>query len=329
MEMRVLAAVQLARSQGEAQEDSFIEFKRELPEPLKAARQIAALCNASRGDEVLWIVGIDPRGRAAPTPTLETQDWWPAVEKYFDEITPQMRQIIVSVEVGIAVLGLFFDSDRAPFVVTTDRKGNAEREIPWRSGTRTRSIHRHELLKLLTPLVPLPQVELIWASVHASRNARIPPAPDMNRPGSEPAIHAQVACGVFVEVSRPTTFPAHRQGAILALDGQQHSLRMTPPARGGNNDTEHTVVASAHGIRVEHPGAMQLESFLTFRSDIGRVSQWLWGLPQMALSLTLSITGSEKSLHLECILPNIGEVSLNPDTESYSQIGDWRYDSTS
>jgi hypothetical protein len=43
-------------------EDDLIEFKRTWIKPHKAARRIAAHANAARGQDILWLIGVDPAG---------------------------------------------------------------------------------------------------------------------------------------------------------------------------------------------------------------------------------------------------------------------------
>jgi len=59
LEERVLSIVELVLN-GRTVEDDRVELKAEWPEDhYKAARHIAGLANASRGEDVLWIVGLD------------------------------------------------------------------------------------------------------------------------------------------------------------------------------------------------------------------------------------------------------------------------------
>ncbi|WP_219420665.1 AlbA family DNA-binding domain-containing protein [Pseudonocardia nigra] len=111
-------------------EDSFVDFKRQLPDDYRrAARQIAALANAARGDEAVWLIGVENDGHlTSATPSFETQSWWPQVESWFDELAPSVTQLLVP-RPGGTVLALFFETDRAPYVVKTGGQ-SPEREVP-------------------------------------------------------------------------------------------------------------------------------------------------------------------------------------------------------
>src|SRR5262249_30446333 len=63
-----------------------------------------------------------------------------------------------------AVVGMLFDSSRAPYVVKA--RVAAETEVPWREGTRTRSARRQDLIRLLAPTIRLPRVEPIRGELH-------------------------------------------------------------------------------------------------------------------------------------------------------------------
>jgi len=133
-----------------------------LPDALKAARQIAALANAARGERALWIVGLDEKGRRVVQdpnqPDLAA--WWSQVSKRFDGITPEMDSLAIPTAHGLVTV-LAFETDRSPYVVKTDGQGGVNREVPWRNGTRTDTATRAQLLSLLVENATLPEFELI------------------------------------------------------------------------------------------------------------------------------------------------------------------------
>jgi hypothetical protein len=59
-------------------EDDFIEFKRTWIKPHKAARRIAAHANVARGQDILWLIGVDPD---EPNPFFELPESKP--EEWF------------------------------------------------------------------------------------------------------------------------------------------------------------------------------------------------------------------------------------------------------
>ena len=63
---------------GSREEDSLVELKRVLPDPVKAARRIAGHANASRGEPILWLIGIDEeKGIVGINQEKDLADWWP------------------------------------------------------------------------------------------------------------------------------------------------------------------------------------------------------------------------------------------------------------
>lgn len=152
---------------GQPVEDARVELKTAWPDPAKAARRIAAHANAAGGDRVLWVIGVDEKARTVPgAPVEEQANWWQSVQTFFDELPPDMQSIVVPTSTA-PVVALLFATERAPFVVRNPARGqageNIEREVPWRDGTRTRSAHRSELLRLLVPQLLAPVVDVLSA----------------------------------------------------------------------------------------------------------------------------------------------------------------------
>lgn len=137
----------------------------------KAARIIAAMANAARGETILWIIGLDEDGgRIVPLDSTDPADWWQRVESGFaDKTTPGMQLLQVETEHG-PVVALFFETDRAPYLVTTNGHGGVSKEVPWRSATTTRTASRAELLSMLTESVAVPEIDLIWADVYTQQS---------------------------------------------------------------------------------------------------------------------------------------------------------------
>jgi hypothetical protein len=83
---------------GAMSEDSQVEIKSQLPDDArKAARQIAALCNAAPGEDALWVVGFDEKKRTFTSPTGEIANWWPQVVSYFDGTPPTFNDRNVTI----------------------------------------------------------------------------------------------------------------------------------------------------------------------------------------------------------------------------------------
>ncbi len=115
-------------------EDDFVEAKAVWPPgPQKVARRIAGMANTAGGSPILWIIGLDEGGhQVADLGDTDIANWWSAVEaKFTDDVAPNMRTMTIGTDHG-AVVCLHFDTDRAPYVVSTDSTGGITREIPWR-----------------------------------------------------------------------------------------------------------------------------------------------------------------------------------------------------
>ena len=155
---------------GQPNEDFRIEFKSAWPDPVKAARRLAGHANAARGDRILWIIGVDDAtGAVVGAKHEEMTKWWPVVESRFDEMAPALVRDMNVPHGGQTVTALLWETDRAPFVVKATQAGQVAREVPWRIGTRVEAARRQDLLRLLTPLTHLPDVEVIDGSIQNVR----------------------------------------------------------------------------------------------------------------------------------------------------------------
>lgn len=154
---------------GEPLEDTRVELKAAFGNPVKIARRLAGHGNAARGDNLLWLFGVDETDGIVGVTAQEFSTWWSQVSKNFDPLAPSVVECIVSYE-GKAILALLVYTDRAPFLVRNPSYGMqscgpVELEVPWREMTSTRTARREDLLRLLVPLVKLPSVEVISASL--------------------------------------------------------------------------------------------------------------------------------------------------------------------
>jgi hypothetical protein len=165
IEDRARQAIENAKS-GAKSENSLIELKRQLPEPRKAARQVAALCNAAPEDGATWVVGVDEDGTFS-SPTDELANWLPQVDKCFDGTHPTCTVLNIRIEDHPLVL-LHFHAVLRPFVVIRE---SGDREVPWRAGNKTRSATRSELLSLLVPTIARPDWEIVKAEIAFDRES--------------------------------------------------------------------------------------------------------------------------------------------------------------
>lgn len=104
LEARVLDIVERVTGGGRV-DDDLVECKSGWIEPTKAARRLAGHANAGRGDDILWIVGLDEdKGCVVPLDGQEVSNWWAQVEKRFaDGVTPDIDVLNVPTEGGSVV----------------------------------------------------------------------------------------------------------------------------------------------------------------------------------------------------------------------------------
>lgn len=211
-------------------EDDLVECKREWPEPSAASRRIAAHANAARGEPILWIIGLDEAsGDVHDVGPNEMANWWPQVERCFDEhVAPEMQHVFVQTEHG-RIAALRFETTRAPYVIRTSNQ-KFSREVPWRAGTRTRSARRSELLKILVPVATTPDATLVELRVTA-RLQREREADDVYDTEAVPEhINLYLAGTVYINPPpEPIALPDHAMNGSIDWNPRM-SRKTAPPA---------------------------------------------------------------------------------------------------
>lgn len=193
-------------------EDSLVELKAEWPTPVKAARRIAGHSNSARGENILWLIGVDEDKGIVGADLKELSIWWPQVQSCFDAVTPDFDPLNVSFD-GKTVVALCFDTSRAPFVVQNPAFGKTagepmQWEVPWREATKIRSATRNDLINLLLPQVQIPTVEILDAGMTVS---------------SQLKNHITAFLVIYVIPKSPAQliFPAHKCEVVISFAGQQ------------------------------------------------------------------------------------------------------------
>lgn len=270
-------------------EDLFVEFKRQLPDDhRRAARRIAALANAARGTEVVWLVGVDNDGTVVGVDDPELSNWWAQVQRCFDDVSPDMSDLIVARPEG-RVLALFFATDRAPYLWKTG--GSPELEVPWRDGTRTRPACRSELLRLLRPQASAPDVEVIRARLTFGTNPNSYPRTNKDNPDLF-YVDTTLTVQTFIDCNSPVSFPTHRQVLqirlpnISPLDKEFHiawrvegvEYPQVPESRTGT-------------ARVEVPSIVTIEGYLPCELMDRKAVKKVGNEPQVQVHLELHGTG--------------------------------------
>ena len=237
---------------GQPDEDFKVELKSEWPEPQKAARRLAAHANASRGEPILWLIGVDQKARTVTGVShMEVSTWYEQVRAEFDERTaPAMKDLNISYN-GKTVVALLFDTERLPFVVKT---AEGRLEVPWREGTLTRSAKRSELLKLLVPLQFLPQFEVLAGEVNIDKN-------------NQGELSWRVHLNLYVEPrdDMRLVIPFHRCKASLEILDQNvlvelSELRLYPPSYFEKNFSK-TIETTNDEVLVYGPGRVNFSAY--------------------------------------------------------------------
>ncbi len=214
VEEKVLRAIDSILS-GASVEDSRIECKRNWP-TIDKVRQLAAHANSAQGEPIIWIIGVDKKGRKVTgfDASVDASDWWPQFEKKFDQsVAPDLlHSVAVTPEDHPQVMALAFDTSRAPYVINLDPGGKTQKEVPIRKSTGTRSASRNDLLRILVPLIRLPEVSIIGAELN----------PNYNRVANESTGRMEFALSLklFFTYSgdTPVFLPQHRMRASLAME---------------------------------------------------------------------------------------------------------------
>ncbi len=154
------------------QEDHRVQLKREWPaDPRKAARQIAGHANAARGEDIVWLIGVDEDGSVQSVAEAEFANWWAQVRSHFDESAPTCR-VYLRHWSNETIPVLHMETGAAPFVVKTGQSAPS-REVPWME-RGTDSASRRELLKILVPAVGAPEIEVLGGALPASEFQPLP-----------------------------------------------------------------------------------------------------------------------------------------------------------
>ncbi len=157
---------------GQPVEDGRVELKAEWPEPVRAARRVAGHANASGGEQVLWIIGVDEGAGVVGARHRDLSTWYAQVKAQFEGLAPGLVMDLAVPSGDASVVALLFDTGRAPYVVKNPRYGQSSGgsvslEVPWREGTSVRSATRSDLIRMLAPLPHLPDIELMQGELTA------------------------------------------------------------------------------------------------------------------------------------------------------------------
>jgi hypothetical protein len=203
-------------------EDDHVDAKADWPtDHRKSARQIAGMANAAGGDRALWLIGLDEDAhRVVAVGSTDPASWWAQVERWFAEVAPEVVVLVIPTPHG-GVVALEFDTTRAPYVVTTQGQGGVDREVPWRSGTATRSAHRSEMLRALVGEAAAPQIEVIAGDL---RCEWIDPEVHDAYNETAPYVEVVLTMEMYVDAPMPARLPQHRWDLAVDIAGQRVPL---------------------------------------------------------------------------------------------------------
>lgn len=206
---------------GEQIEDDRVELKARWPAPgHKVARQIAGHANTSAGESLLWLVGVDEGARTVTDPgPQEPSTWWNQTRRWFDDVYPELiDMLVVPVGSGRSVIAVTFETDRAPYLVSTESGGRVQREVPWRVGNETRSAHRREILRTLVAQARTPGLDPIAAQITLASYREVSDDHGYGDHEGRTVGDVRLTCHVevFVSTREPVNLPQHRQSLTLA-----------------------------------------------------------------------------------------------------------------
>lgn len=286
-------------------EDDRVELKRDWPDHTKA-RQLAGAANKSNGDEVIYIIGADEKtGAIHPHNGTDVANWWAQMSSRFDEVSPELlRHINVPLGSGESVVALLFSTDRAPYLVKMGEGGSPERDIPFRDGTRTRSVKRAELLRLLIPQAAVPMALLLNAEAQGTWY------PAHGSPMDSVSVSGNAT--IFLEHTSSTSIllPKHETSASLSSESIQ--LKMAPSLGGPRKDAPPPPLFGVHtrsdGVVATGPGVFVVHFHCSFpedrREELSAVENW-------TLGLSFGIAGSSRQVTVQ------GRLARTPQDDSF------------
>lgn len=190
---------------GQPIEDNRVELKTDWKDSERIARQLAGHANAARDEPILWLIGVDEKGKNIPgVDSLEFSSWYNAIKAKFNELAPE--PIIINVPFNdITVTALYFETDRGPYVIDISKEGTVRREVPWREATGTNSATRSQLLRLLSPLQKLPYFEIVNSYLNVDKN------------GTDQLLTFSCKLFLIQSYEQQTTIPSHRCTITLGI----------------------------------------------------------------------------------------------------------------
>jgi hypothetical protein len=328
LEVWVLKLLELVKTK-QLVEDSRVELKAQWPTDIpRTARQLAGHANSAQGSLLLWIIGVDEdTGEVKGADKEELANWFPKVQAQYDEICPDLQRCLSVPFEGGSVVALLFETDRAPYLVknpsySKSNGGPVEREVPWRANNSTRTARRADLLKLLMPLVVVPEFEIRKASLSAHN---IHPLPGKSDPLG---LYLQSELYVIAPMGQALVIPFHHcagtiksediEGELIASD-----ITLNPPDNcakrflsqmpGARRPESLTIESTQDEVIINGPGRAILKAKYT-----SPVPLCLEGLMVTAI-FRFSVLGTDLPSFLKMDLNSTP--SLDPNTQKWKWEG--------
>lgn len=258
-------------------EDSLVELKANWPDTEKAARRIAGHANAARGESILWIIGLDESKGVCDFDDSELAEWWAKVQSCFDGLIPGLTDVVTRTPDGPIQL-LYFDTSASPFVVKNPRYGTkgggpVEREAPWRDGTRIRSATREDLIRILVPLTPLPDIEFLegYVEVESKEPLNTSYGETAERDQTEPHLAWRVRITMYVTPKKDdlVVLPVHRTRLTLQITSDKaneletlnihYSCPISFSGRGYRSDSVSIEITGSEAV-IHLPGQLHVHA---------------------------------------------------------------------
>lgn len=205
---------------GQPLEDSLVELKRELGQPVGIARHLAGHANAARGADILWLFGVDEKEGVVGVDQVDFASWAKQLESHFDGECPRPTEVRIGDERG-PVLAVAFDTSRPPYVVMNEafgkQKGEKNQfEVPWRDRTFIRTASRREILSILSELDALPEIEVIAGNIRGWSNV----------PGIPWYWHVDLDLFIVPHVGTEMVIPIHQCRMSFSIPGVVEDVQL-------------------------------------------------------------------------------------------------------
>jgi hypothetical protein len=284
-------------------EDSRVEFKADWPDAVKAARRIAGHLNASRGEAVLWLIGVDETGVIHDVAMDDFASWWGAVLPCFDGPRPRPVEVVIDgTDASYVALGI--EGPTPPYLVKNPGHGSkagdpVSLEVPWREMTSVRTARHADLMKILAPLARIPEVEVLDANL--TGRGSYSPQTDELLPVEE-GMPCHWDCELILYVvpadDRPVVLPAHRTAVFVRQEDTFGEIRLSPYVQEisgahilNRADLDHVIegpgrlkILAAHTVK-EHTGTPSSGAIL----DLRVLMPWI--LRTLCIRCDLKVTG--------------------------------------